>query len=151
MHKLYVFLRSDLESLTVGKAAAQVAHAASQHAWRSSRSSSDRVDADAYGDWIDAGRELASGRLDKAAEDFGTTVVLDGGTFYPEPSNDILDAVLTAKMGGWVRDPTYPIRDGKVIHHIDLITCYWAFGDPDANPAFASKVKDFRLYSGNHD
>ena len=149
MHRLYIFLRSDLESLTPGKAAAQVAHAASQHAWRAANN--DRAGNDAYGDWIDRGRELGSGRLDRDAEDFGTTLVLDGGTFFPTADPGLIDLVLSAKLNGCVRDPTYPIRDGRVTHHLDLITCYWAFDDLEKNLEFATRVKDFRLYSGNHD
>ncbi len=151
MYKLYVFLRSDLESLTPGKAAAQVAHAASQHSIRSYATFTPGCTA-GLREWTDAGREPASGRLDEDAEDFGTTIVLDGGTFYPDVPVEINTLLEMAEQSGVVRDPSYPLRDGRVTHLLDLKTCAWIFFDDEKQPALSDVVKaGWRLYNGNHD
>jgi len=142
MYKLYVFARSDLASLTPGKLAAQVAHAASQAANRAYFSGTDTLAFVAYNEW------------EKSADGFGTTIVLNAYDLsditYTEavagnllPTNfDRCDAL----MSGIVHDPSYPVRDGEKTHLIPLDTCYWAFEDPDKNEAFARYSGSFSLY-----
>jgi peptidyl-tRNA hydrolase len=158
MYKLYVFLRSDLESLTPGKAAAQVAHAASQCAdrYKHEKTAGVKYLAEFYKEWCgDRG--------------FGTTIVLDAGTFdrqdilcvSPNAQNvdisrfSIGDDIYTDNIcinGSMVTDTSYPLRDGKVTHELQLHTCYWAFLDPDNMTREELKwLKSFRLYNGNHD
>lgn len=152
MWKLVVFARSDLESLTPGKLAAQVSHAASQHAIRMMQVS--EASKQALFTWTDKGNEHLAGRGDFRAFDFGTAIVLDGGTFYPTIPDDVRNAMDDADYSGIVRDPTYPLRDGKVTHYLDLETCAWIFFD-DAEPHHYELnqfvKKNFKLYSGNHD
>lgn len=141
-YKLYVFLRSDLESLNAGKAAAQTAHAASQAAWRYKNTFE-------YDDW--ANEPSAEFGENGGYVGFGTTIVLDAGSF--EDSFDIFDNVFpngfSATKCGIVKDPTYPIKDGKKTHYIDLVTCYWALENPNNNLFFKEYAKQFNLYNGN--
>ena len=151
-HRLCVFLRSDLESMTPGKAAAQVAHAATQHAMRyagelkPTEATLARKSSHDFFNWADSYH-------------FGTTIVLDGGSFepsVPEEIAQIMNVVYAETEGasrniGRVIDPSYPIRDGKVTHLLSLTTCVWIFYDPEEDPYLDSMVKRFKLYSGNHD
>jgi hypothetical protein len=46
-----------------------------------------------------------------------------------------------------VHDPTYPILDGEVVHHIPLDTCAYVFVPNKENDKFASTIlKKFSLH-----
>jgi hypothetical protein len=145
--RLYVFIRSDLESMTVGKCAAQVAHAASQCA-------NELYQTKEYLDWMTEDRD----GFDSDFKGFGTTIVLDGGAFKDD-GTDCIPAGFEKHCIGWgeVSDPTYPIRDGKKTHHVPLRTCYWALiekdrpDDPLGNYVIDGFLSKFKLYNGNHD
>lgn len=115
--------------MTRGKAAAQVAHAASQAAYRSHT----YLNSNEYKDW------------EASAEGFGTTIVRDAGRFVEDDIYKVLIRMCPL-MFGIVRDPSYPVRDGSFTHLIDIETCYWVFEDPDKNLEFAAYLKDFSLY-----
>lgn len=142
MYKLYVFARSDLDSMTPGKLAAQVAHAASQAARDAYASGESSLAAVAYSEW------------EKSANGFGTTIVKDGESLgdivYTEAvAGNLVPTALDYAdplMTGVVHDPSYPVRDGEHIHLIPLDTCYWAFEDTERNKAFADYVATFNLY-----
>lgn len=57
---------------------------------------------------------------------YGTTIVLDGGS-----ETDILlklDAIEDQYLTGIVRDPEYPLQDGKFTHTLkNVVTCAFAF------------------------
>lgn len=143
-YRLYVMLRSDLESMTPGKAAAQVAHAASQCAERCSALAS-------YREWLQ-GPERKD--LPREFINFGTTIVLDGGSFKDDGTDRVPDDVWNIapqSFCGAVSDPSYPILDGKKTHHLPLRTCYWFFVDPDSDLRIRAYLDQFKLYTGNHD
>lgn len=134
--------------MTVGKACAQVAHAASQCA-------RDIGHMDYYQKW-----ERESYEDDQIFDDsmtgFGTTIVLDGGSFKDDGTDgppEYIKSALNNDEGsyGTVLDVTYPIRDRKKTHLIPLVTCYWIFVDPEQNEAVDTWRKQFKLYEGNHD
>lgn len=136
MYKLYIFVRSDLESMNAGRLGAQCAHAASMAAELSNNI--------AYKKW--AGNSC-----------FGTTIVLDGGSFEED---ECLNVDYSFDCGFFfkdnlkfymVRDTSYPLRDGKVTHLLDINTCYWHFGDPDTYEDLKKYLEKFKLYNGNHD
>ena len=113
---LYILMRTDLDSLNPGKAMAQAAHAADLCRDHMQDVARDR--SDLYQEWIGS------------SGSFGTTIVLGGRVEQINKSlqngrdfNDIMPVDL-----GWVLDPTYPIRDGKVTHEIPLHTCAFVFG-----------------------
>jgi len=146
-YRLYVFLRSDLESLTPGKAAAQVAHAASQAAWQMIDQFSE------YTEWANEPSKEHGDRPHYSG--FGTTLVLDAGSFVDTFDINSIHYPFKLDMSflqyGVVRDPTYPLRDGKKTHLIDITTCYWVLEDPKKNTEFGDWVKQFDLYTNNHD
>jgi peptidyl-tRNA hydrolase len=105
---LYILMRTDLDSLNPGKAIAQGAHAANQFVSECGN------DPDVQ-KWT---RETSQG--------FGTTIVLavedaDALHYYTSLADD--DSI----YNGITHDPSYPIRDGKVVHTIPLDTCGYVF------------------------
>lgn len=104
---LYILMRTDLESMNAGKAVAQGGHAANMFAHCTDRSK------ERYKHWISA-----------TNEGFGTTIVLSVNEkqMYEAVSN------AGAFSSNIVHDPTYPIQDGEVVHHIPLDTCAYVFG-----------------------
>lgn len=102
---LYILMRTDMESLTSGKAMAQAAHAANQFQTFTKHN----VDNTA---WFNGG--------------FGTTIVL-GVPTQKELIEVIQGAVEDGFDGGLITDSSYPIRDGLVTHHLPLMTCGYAF------------------------
>lgn len=152
MYKLYVVVRSDLESLTPGKLAAQIAHAASQHAYR--MLNKDMLSKNAFFDWCDMSSHSSIPRDGLDAEHFGTTIVKDGGSFYPSLDiSEIIDYTRSSFTAfyGVVRDPTYPIRDGQIVHHVNIETCFWVFANEDLDSDLCEYMKKYKLYKTNHD
>ena len=114
--RLYILMRTDLESMNPGKAVAQGAHAATKFIleFKSRRHSAsmNRL----FRNW--AGKR-----------GFGTKITLSVS------GPDIYQIAKAAKqygaVFGIVHDPTYPIADGTVRHHIPLDTCAYIFGDAE--------------------
>lgn len=150
VHKLYVIVRSDLKSMTPGKAAAQVAHAASMASFMAKDRIGDQEfvsdpDVAAYLDWeLSPLREVGGGTVDPDLIGFGTTIVLDGGDLSE------VEAQPPFANGIWgrVRDPSYPVRDGMFTHLVDLVTCHWCFCDPDGDTRIRDFLDGFRLFDG---
>lgn len=127
MHKLFIFMRSDLDSLNPGKAMAQAAHAANQF-WFNC------VSGEAQQEWLDQ------------AKYFGTTIVLDADN-YSWSLHDLKN-LFTASEGefGVVHDPTYPVKDGMTTHLIPLDTCAYLFDHGQLQPSERTILETFRLY-----
>ena len=156
--RLYVFLRSDLESMTVGKAAAQVSHAASQLAWQFRSKTVPEPFLELYRQWeVSAVEEAAEfGKIGlnglSNCAGFGTAIVKDGGSeLFDDPDNIVLPEFVMRTWYGAIRDPSYPLKDGKRVHHLDLVTCFWIFCDPNSDPDLKDWLAQFDLYNGNHD
>jgi peptidyl-tRNA hydrolase len=125
---LYILMRTDLASLSGGKAIAQGAHAANQCQF----DAYSRLDIPS----TDPAVVLRNNALSEALEDwqgqtpggFGTTIVLGAS------GAQMLDAVAIARQlglhAGIVHDPSYPLRDGEVTHRIPLDTGAYVFGQP---------------------
>ncbi len=114
---LYILMRTDLASLNSGKGMAQATHAANQMVYE-----------------IQCGKNpLAQQYLNEwqaqTNAGFGTCIVL--GAKIAEIEETIGYAVNDGKIGGIVHDPTYPLRDGEVVHLIPLDTCGYLFGRKD--------------------
>lgn len=131
MHKLYIFMRSDLESLNAGKAMAQAAHAANQF-------------------WTNCTRTHAMQAWANEGGSFGTTIVLDAAE-YSDNLNEIglfLDSGFDPYVDcfGVVYDPTYPIKDGKKTHLIPLNTCAYYFDFGQLRGKEKEFLNSFQLY-----
>lgn len=156
-HRLYIWIRSDLASMTPGKAAAQVAHAASQAAFRvremgGSIGEVKDYHKKLYGEWENSPlfEKSPQSRYDNHCfYGFGTTIVLDGvdpATMDELYYSHLDKAQISEVFRGVIVDPSYPIRDGLVTHSIEALTCIWAFLDESDKHSFLSK---YELYNGN--
>lgn len=147
--KLYVWIRSDLASMTPGKAAAQVAHAASQAARSLFKDS-------AYIAWeeepsLEVIQKGAPSYPVSSYKSFGTTIVLDGG------NGDDLESLYFTQLqipfpngrSGLVVDPSYPLRDGQKMFFLQIPTCAWAFCEADMDTRTQSLISKYPLYNGN--
>lgn len=119
--RMYVIMRTDLESMNPGKAMAQAAHAGSKLGTAAERGELAPAVSVMYKEWQDQ------------ANGFGTTITLaatngvaDFDQIYQllreDPDYDDFYAVK-------VHDPTYPVADGAVVHLLPLDTCMVVFGD----------------------
>ena len=116
---LFVIMRTDLESMSSGKMAAQACHGANACV-KDIRDSGNKYMNDLLDVWEDS---TPSG--------FGVTIILDGG-----PMVDIVDLAVSMSLrnsdrisSGIIHDPSYPISDGDVTHLIPLNTCMYMFYD----------------------
>jgi Uncharacterized conserved protein len=108
---LYILMRTDLASMNPGKAVAQGAHAANQCI----ATLMDPSDRDLYEEWVA-----------QTSKGFGTTVTL--GVNARQMYETISIARELGFHAGVVHDPTYPLRDGDVVHYLPLDTCGFVFG-----------------------
>ena len=110
---LFILMRNDLDSLNPGKACAQAAHAANDFMMDMIILDGSTV-YEPFKEWVGEGGT------------FGTTVVLGVSEYQ---LYDILNLANKCKgvFSNKILDSTYPIRDGKVVHHIPLVTCGWVF------------------------
>lgn len=111
---LYIMMRTDLDSLTPGKAMAQANHAfgALKNCIRSNLPRQKD-----YLAWQET-----------TVQDFGTVIVLGGDEGEIQAALDGIKRLRMPVVAGWVHDSTYPIRDGKVTHLLPLNTCAFVFG-----------------------
>lgn len=117
MNVLYILMRTDLDSLNPGKAMAQASHASNAfvHRW---------------------GKEKTVKEWQCETEQgFGTVLVLGvtGDELYKVVES--VDYDLRFKEDVYadiIHDPTYPVQDGEVVHHIPIDTCGYVFGNTDS-------------------
>lgn len=149
VERLYVFMRSDLASMTVGKACAQVAHAASQAAFQLGGPEDTK-----YRAWelspLNERRPNTS-HSPKCFSGYGTTIVLDGGDQL-SMSEIALDLYkffgYVHNNWGQVVDPSYPVKDGAATHYVEQHTCTWFFANPDRSKEFREWLNNYGLYDG---
>ena len=109
---LYILMRTDMASMNPGKGMAQAAHAANAFVFETG----ERLTG--YDQWAGFEHDTSQG--------FGTTIVLDAG------DEESLKKVISLAQGqefaaNTVTDITYPVRDGRVTHLINTITCGYVF------------------------
>ena len=117
---LYILMRNDMASMNAGKAVAQGAHAAHVFAGyldnylKDTNKDSDVLLSVKLRNWRDEG------------DGFGTVIVLAA-------SGELIEHLIHQTLlkphilSGLIYDKTYPIRDGLVTHHIDILTCGFIF------------------------
>lgn len=125
---LYIIMRNDLDSMNCGKAIAQGSHAANAfvdhfHRYiqitnalpgnKENISKAENINK-AFYDWEQSTQQA-----------FGTVLVLEANIKSIYATIDKMKAM--EYIAGIIHDPTYPIVDGEVIHHIPLDTCAYVF------------------------
>jgi len=136
---LYIIMRNDLDSMNMGKGIAQGSHASNafvKNFYRTMQENSANPSAEyeslnaSFHQWEN-----------ETPQGFGTVLVLEA------KMGDILFAIRTCQEGGYlaeiVNDPTYPIKDGDVVHHLNLDSCAYVFvpdfeTDVDARKALST-------------
>lgn len=132
--KLYILVRTDMESMNAGRTAAQCAHAANLFV-------KEIIDLQiSIGDDDPLIKNFIEWES-QTDQGYGTTIVLDG----------LSEEFINMKMGltenefysMWVVDPEYPIKDGNTVHLIPNVrTCAFFFAfDEDKGG-----LKDLELY-----
>jgi len=125
--RLYILMRSDMDSMNPGKAMAQAAHAANLF----QKEAGDEANAGGlYHDWFT-----------QTSQGFGTTITLeiDGEKKLAEM---IQSAQEYGYLAGVVHDPTYPVRDGAATHLIPVNTCGFIFvRDANQMPPYLSLLQ----------
>lgn len=137
--RLYIFLRTDMASMTAGRAAAQAAHAQSNfedHIRRQDKKSPARA---AYANW----------RNEAGA--FGTVIVLAVSGVAEinralVAADDMNGVSHSPYLCGTVIDPEYAVVDGDCVHMIkDVLTGAYVFCDKSIGDI---AYKDYILYNG---
>lgn len=112
-----VLMRNDMDSLNPGKACAQANHASNalHHQIECGLDKHDSRIKGLYQQW----RSMTT-------QGFGTVLVY---ACKVEMLGRYTQVALDNRLvSGHVIDPSYPVRDGKVTHSIDIITCSYIFG-----------------------
>lgn len=121
--RMYILMRTDMDSLTAGRAIAQGTHAANNCIGD--------MRAFAKSEHFDA-PELLREWEKQTSQHFGTAIVLavSGGELDEMLNAEFLDQFNFGSNVYWgiVNDPDYSVRDGDVIHKISVDTCGWIFG-----------------------
>lgn len=142
---LYILIRNDLNSLTPGKAMAQSSHAANAfvhhfHGYAQKYNSTtvhesiQTATMNGFNEWENS-----------THQGFGTVLVLEARMADINPIVSIFKSL--NYVAGVVHDPTYPIVDGEVVHHIQLDTCAYVFVPNKEKDDFASMLlKRFSLH-----
>lgn len=128
--KLYILIRTDMDSMTVGRIAAQASHAANQfvgdiHAEIESRKLTSSIAGN-----FDNGKRYSKFYkkwYEQTNSHFGTVIVLNGGS-----EKDIFTVLekLDGEKYFWqpVIDPEYSVKDGDTIHVVNnVLTCAYIF------------------------
>jgi peptidyl-tRNA hydrolase len=145
---LYIMMRNDLASMNTGKAIAQGSHASNafvghfhatmqeMNAMPSTQENLAKTEAanKAFYEWENSTRQS-----------FGTVLVLEANMRNIYTTVDVMKAL--GYIAGVVHDPTYPIIDGEVVHHIPLDTCAYIFVPNKETDVTASSIlKTFPLH-----
>lgn len=115
-YTLYVMVRNDVDSLTPGKIAAQVNHAGTHFLWK-------------YG-------HLATVEEWIGDRGFGRVIVLSA---YPHDITEFCNP--EGNIAGIIVDPSFPVKDGLVTHHVEMMTCGYIF----CNVTVANRFQNMRL------
>lgn len=131
--RLYVIPRTDMETMTPGRAIAQATHAATKMIFDIHNVPEDD------GDFTELSQMLED-YLDEA-NGFGTTIVLKPKSEFDQDEEfaylskkliEESDDFVYPAISNIVIDPEYFIKDGRTTHIIpNVTTCMYFFGDPD--------------------
>lgn len=124
---LYIIMPNDVESMNSGKAIAQGSHASNAFVNSfHSRIHETNINISFY-EWEN-----------ETVQGFGTVLVLE--TNYRNIKNTIDIAKKFGYVSGMVLDPTYPILDGAVVHHVPFETCGFVFVPDKENDTTAKLI-----------
>jgi len=118
---LYIFMRTDMDSLNPGKAMAQAAHAQALF------TATILIGCDFEADILSPIAALYNQW--QGDYGFGTTIILDAGDLDHMIYVANLVSQHESVMTGIVTAPTYPLQDGDAMHYFPVSTCAFVFLD----------------------
>lgn len=121
---LYILMRTDMASMNAGKAMAQASHASNAFVKEITKQNEISMEIELT--------NLFETWKTETDQGFGTAIVLGlSMKEIDELFDDLsfLDYKLSTNFKNIVIDPSYPIRDGDVTHHINIPTCAYVFCD----------------------
>lgn len=110
---LYILMRNDLNSMNPGKGMAQASHASNAFVKHVTTG--------------DPENPLAFKWFGETPQGFGTVLVLSVNEAQMDAAVHV--AKVYGFVAGVVHDPTYPVSDGAIVHHLPINTCGYIFGD----------------------
>lgn len=110
---LYILLRNDMDSLSSGKASAQAAHAANAVKNHILTKVKDKAVIEDFSFWET-----------QTSQGFGTTIVLGANE---QEMRSLVEILSKTYIAGIVHDPTYPVKDGNIMHLIPVDTCAYVY------------------------
>jgi hypothetical protein len=142
---LYILMRNDLASMNAGKGMAQASHASNAFTHHfngfSQEINARPVNMEENVKTIKGFNEWEN----STSQGFGTVLTLEAKMAEIKPVVDIFKAM--DYIAGIVHDPTYPIVDGEIVHHIPLDTCAYIFVPNKEEDQIASMLlKKFPLH-----
>jgi peptidyl-tRNA hydrolase len=143
-HVLYILARDDIDSMNPGKLAAQASHASNAfvHKFHETMRSA-AAEKTARAEQLNTDFYLWE---TSTTQGFGTVIVLGAEMKMIYPVVSVFNKL--GYLSDIVHDPSYPILDGKVVHHIPLDTCAYVFvpnkEDDDIANALLSKFPLYR-------
>jgi peptidyl-tRNA hydrolase len=145
---LYLIMRNDIASMNPGKLAAQASHGSNAfvhhfHAYSQEQNMKPATDKHyaqfvintfGFNEWENA-----------TPQGFGTVLVLEAKMHEIYAASQSMGA--HGYVSGIIHDPTYPILDGEVVHHIPLDTGAYVFVPNKEKDFVASSfLRNFKLY-----
>lgn len=118
---LLILMRTDMDSMNSGKAQAQACHVGSALALCFEGDNDPSTAVRLYEKWR---KETAQG--------FGHVDVRDG-VGYEELQQEVETANRAGAIAELILDPTYPVKDGDVVHYVSIYTCAFVFCDKNSD------------------
>lgn len=120
--RLYILMRSDLDSLTPGRKMAMASHATNAFLKNVNQTTDKRLS------------KLLDHWENETPQGFGTAIVLESKDVTPmyiaiTSFKNALQEYHKACAFGIVNDPDYIVKDGNIGHHISIDTCAYFFFD----------------------
>lgn len=142
---LYILMRNDLASMNSGKAIAQGSHAANAFVHHF-HGFAQKYNSTTVHEGIQTATMHGFNEWENSThQGFGTVLTLEARMADINPVVSIFKSM--GYVAGVVHDPTYPIVDGEVVHHIPLDTCAYIFVPNKEKDDFASMMlKKFPLH-----
>lgn len=131
--RLYILMRTDLDSMNAGKAIAQGSHASNAFTNLAKK--------------LNRKNEIENWKHQSIGQGFGTVLVLDGGSM-DNIDSIVSKAIEAGLIADIVHDKTYPLVDGEFVHHIPLDTCGFIFiKEEDVEGIGRNLVGDLKLHA----
>lgn len=138
--KLYILVRTDMDTMNPGRVAAQVSHLP----FALLEEMIEKTSKKKHPFQVSELKEIFDAWSSETEQGFGTTIILDADSI--ENIENLVNQAnsRTKVFSGIVVDPTYPIKDGNVIHLVNIPTCAYIL----CNNSDYTDLDHLPLYNG---